>query len=59
MVLAQAAATAAALAIKQKLSVQDVPYADLRRRLETGNQILAWNDALPHGNGNDSSPISG
>ena len=59
MVLAQAAATAAALAIKQKLSVQDVPYADLRRQLEAGNQILVWNDALPHGNGNDSSPISG
>jgi len=57
MVLAQAAATAAALAIKQKLSVQDVPYADLRRQLEADRQVLVWNDALPHGNGNDSSPI--
>jgi len=37
MVLAQAAATAAALALRHKVSVQD--------------------DALPHGNGNDGSPI--
>lgn len=58
MVLAQSAATAAALALRQGgLAVQDVPYADLRRRLEEGRQELIWNDALPHGNGNDSSPI--
>ena len=58
MVLAQAAATAAALAFKTgKQAVQDVVYADLRRQLETDRQILAWNDALPHGNGNDGSPI--
>ncbi len=57
MVLAQAAATAAALAIKGKLAVQNVPYADLRRQLETDRQILVWNDGLPHGHGNDSSPI--
>jgi hypothetical protein len=57
MVLAQAAATAAALALKQKVSVQDVPYAELRARLEAGNHVLVWDDAKPHGNGNDSSPI--
>ena len=57
MVLAQAAATAAALAIKHNVSVQDVPYADLRARLEADKQILVWDDALPHGNGNDGSPI--
>jgi hypothetical protein len=57
MVLAQAAATAAAVAIKHNVSVQDVPYAELRARLEIGKQVLVWNDALPHGNGNDGSPI--
>ncbi|MFA6960792.1 MAG: FAD-dependent oxidoreductase [Opitutaceae bacterium] len=57
MVLAQAAAAAAGLAIKHRLSVQDVPYAELRTRLEAGNQILDWNDGLPHGSGNDDTPI--
>jgi len=57
MVLAQAAATAAALAIKQKLAVQDVPYAELRTRLQAGKQVLIWDDSKPHGNGNDNSPI--
>lgn len=58
MVLAQAAATAVGVALKGgNLAVQDVPYADLRAGLEKGNQVLVWNDALPHGNGNDNSPI--
>lgn len=58
MVLAQAAATAAALAFKAgKQAVQDVNYGALRSQLEADNQILVWNDALPHGNGNDGSPI--
>jgi hypothetical protein len=58
MVLAQAAATAAGVAFKAgKQSVQDVSYPDLRRRLEEGNQILAWNDAVPHGDVNDNTPI--
>ncbi|MFH1499653.1 MAG: FAD-dependent oxidoreductase [Verrucomicrobiota bacterium] len=58
MVLAQAAATAAAVALRQdNLPVQDVPYADLRAALEKGKQVLAWDDSKPHGNGNDNSPI--
>lgn len=57
MVLAQSAAAAAAIALKQNVAVQDVPYADLRASLEKGNQVLVWDDTKPHGNGNDSSPI--
>ena len=40
MILGQSAATAAALAIDGKLAVQDVPYAELRRRLLADKQIL-------------------
>lgn len=58
MVLAQAAAAAAAIALKQdNLPVQDVPYSDLRASLEANNQVLVWNEELPHGDVNDSSPI--
>jgi hypothetical protein len=58
MVLAQSAATAVGIALKQdNRSVQDVPYADLRTALQKGNQVLVWDDAKPHGDVNDSSPI--
>lgn len=58
MVLAQAAATAAAIALKQdNLPVQDVRYSELRAALEKGQQVLVWDDSKPHGHGNDSSPI--
>ena len=58
MVLAQAAATAAAIALRHdRLAVQDVSYADLRPALERGRQILAWNDANPHGDVNDNTPL--
>lgn len=57
MVLAQSAAAAAAIALKQNVAVQDVPYADLRASLVKGSQVLVWDDTKPHGNGNDSSPI--
>jgi hypothetical protein len=40
MILGQSAATAAALAIDGKLAVQDVPYAELRKRLLADRQIL-------------------
>jgi hypothetical protein len=41
MILGQSAATAAALAIDRRVSVQDVPYAALRDRLRADEQILA------------------
>ena len=44
MVLGQSAAAAASLAIDLNVSVQKVPYADLRKVLEKDNQILEWND---------------
>ena len=45
MILGQSAATAAALAIDRNITVQDVPYAKLRQRLELDGQVLA----LPKG----------
>jgi FAD dependent oxidoreductase len=45
MVLAQSAATAAALAIDRGVAVQDVPYALLRARLLADRQVLEFNQA--------------
>jgi hypothetical protein len=45
MVLAQSAATAAALAIDRGVAVQDVPYALLRARLLADRQVLEFNPA--------------
>jgi hypothetical protein len=42
MILAQSAATAAALAIDAGQSVQDVPYAKLRERLVADGQVLEY-----------------
>jgi len=47
MILGQSAATAAALALDGKLAVQDVPYADLRKRLLADKQILEVTSAAP------------
>lgn len=40
MILGQSAATAAALALRGKTSVQDVPYAELAERLSADGQVL-------------------
>jgi hypothetical protein len=45
MVLGQSAATAAALAIENNLPVQRISYAELRRRLLAGGQVLEWKGA--------------
>ena len=42
MILGQSAATAACLAIDDKVSGQQVVYEKLRSRLLRDNQILAW-----------------
>ncbi len=42
MILGQSAATAASLAIEDKVSAQQVPYAKLRARLLADHQILEW-----------------
>jgi hypothetical protein len=42
MVLAQSAATAAALAIDAGVAVQDLPYARLRERLVKDGQVLEY-----------------
>lgn len=42
MILGQSAATAAALAIEGRTSVQDVPYAKLEPRLRRDGQVLEW-----------------
>ncbi len=48
MILGQSAATAAAMAIDGKLSVQDVPYAKLRERLLQDKQVLVFASAMPN-----------
>jgi hypothetical protein len=42
MILGESSATAAALAIDNKVTVQDLPYAKLRERLLADGQILEW-----------------
>ena len=44
MILGQSAGIAAALAVKTKATVQDVPVADLQMRLKAAGQVL---DLLP------------
>ncbi len=46
MILGQSAATAAALAIDGKISVQDLPYARLREQLIKDNQVLEFGPAM-------------
>ena len=47
MILGQSAATAAALAIDDAVSVQDLSYDKLRGRLEADKQALAWKGPAP------------
>jgi len=47
MTLGQSAATAAAIAIDDKVPVQKVDYAKLRERLLADKQVLAWNSVAP------------
>jgi hypothetical protein len=42
MVLGQSAAVAAGLAIEEKVPVQRIDYAELRRRLLAAGQVLEW-----------------
>jgi hypothetical protein len=44
MMLSQSAATAAALAINDRVPVQAVDYAKLARQLQTGGQMLIWSN---------------
>ena len=46
MILGQSAATAAAMAIDREISVQEVPYPELKEQLEKDNQILTAGQAL-------------
>lgn len=47
MILGQSAAAAADLAIAKGVAVQDVPYADLRKRLLAEDQIITLEEAGP------------
>jgi hypothetical protein len=42
LILGQSAATAAAIAIERSISVQDVPYSELRKRLLADGQVLEF-----------------
>lgn len=45
MILGQVSATAASLALDGKTSVQEVPYAKLRAKLDADHQIVEWKTA--------------
>src|SRR5213075_1874148 len=47
MILGQSAATAASMAIDERLAAQKVPYPTLRRRLLADKQILEWTNGAP------------
>jgi hypothetical protein len=47
MILGQASGTAAAMAIDMNVSVQKVPYAQLRERLLADKQMLEWKSGTP------------
>ncbi len=46
MILGQSAATAAALAYKHKIAVQDVDYEELKKELLQANQVVEWGSDL-------------
>jgi len=48
MVLGQAAATAASLAIDRNIAVQDMPYSARRERLLADRQIVDWPNLIPN-----------
>ncbi len=47
MILGQSATTAAAMALEKGIAVQDVPYAELEKRLLADGQVLVWDEPLP------------
>jgi hypothetical protein len=58
MVLAQSAALAAGLALRDQRPVQEVPYAELKPQLLAAGQVVDWDAAKlnpRHGNEGDSS----
>ncbi len=52
MILGQSAATAAVLAIENRISVQDVPYDSLSTQLQQDGQVLTWLPPKPLRNRN-------
>ncbi|MEK5069902.1 FAD-dependent oxidoreductase [Sporosarcina sp. FSL K6-1508] len=46
MILGQTAGTAAALAYKQKIAVQDVDYEELKQELLKAGQVVEWGDDM-------------
>ncbi|MDF1740232.1 MAG: FAD-dependent oxidoreductase [Verrucomicrobiales bacterium] len=59
MILGQSAATAASIAIDQGIPVQDVPYAELRERLEKDGQILEYDGPVSLGKGKAIEEVEG
>ena len=58
MILGQSAATAAAMALDEKVPVQDVPYSELRQRLLDDGQVLHYETKL-EARGLDLSKLQG
>jgi hypothetical protein len=59
MILGQSAATAACLAIDDKVRVQKVDYEKLRTRLLADKQVLWWGEPPPRSKPSASPPASG
>jgi hypothetical protein len=59
MILGQSAATAAALALDAKVSLQKLPYEKLRSRLLADKQILAWTGTTRQRAAADTSQLKG
>jgi hypothetical protein len=59
MILSQSAATAAAMAIDEKIAVQKVDYARLRARLNAARVMVEWDESRAvKGIGGDNRPKS-
>jgi len=59
MILGQSAATAAAMAIDDDTAVQDVPYDELRARLEEDGQVLEYDGPIAGGKGKRPGEFEG
>jgi hypothetical protein len=59
MILGQSSATAAAMAIDEKIPVQKMDYAKLRARLLADKQVLDWTNAAPPRAGLPLKKLSG
>ncbi|MGB7345800.1 MAG: FAD-dependent oxidoreductase [Pirellulaceae bacterium] len=59
MILGQSAATAAVMSIERDIAVQDVPYAELEKRLVADKQVLQFDGPFVSSGGLDPTKLTG